>query len=404
MSQYGAVNLGEALTSLAVIQVYAALAVTLVSVFAVSALGNLSKNYKKAAVTKLDYNAEASYVVPTKMLVALGSYYGLCQMFDKVKEVGDKRHAEAKAKRAEQAAEANAAIVDVGDVDINMSAENKEGTHSAAPTGMRSSRKQPGDDDDEIDIRTNGANGAANGQDMKKVPEGELDKVKDTDSNEQLVVEAAKTDEKTDEEELNEHRLSIIEEMFGGNDMDPALTKAVVHAGIDRLFCDGEVVLDTWEVDELTNRYFEYLGDPDDATATAENPEIGLKQFVQAFTQNEMLDFVGIHAQFDNDRAKPALERLFDEKYGPPKPLKLKSAPVKKSSSPANKSSGSLSAANTPSPSDIKTKPNKTRPLVAEGSVPNEDAPLANGDAKDQSDVAASATVSNGNGKSGHDV
>ncbi len=256
MSQYGSVNLGEALTSLAVIQVYAALAVTLVTVFALAALGNLSKNYKKAATTKMDYNAEASYVVPTKMLVALGSYYGLCQMFEKVKTISDARHAEAKAER-------DAQIVDVGDIDLKEkdatngavdSKDAKEGEHTAAPGGMRTSAKQPGQDDEHEDIHRPSAPAPAGEHEGMPAPAP-------TATSKSMQV-------KTDAEELKEHRLSIIEEMFGGNDMDPSLTKAVVHAGLDRLFCDGEVTLDPWEVDELTDRYFEYLGDPDDVSIT----------------------------------------------------------------------------------------------------------------------------------------
>jgi len=51
---------------------------------------------------------------------------------------------------------------------------------------------------------------------------------------------------------------------------------------------------------------------------------VGLKQFVQAFTQNEKLDFVGIYKQFDKELKRQPFELLFAEKYGEPKPIYLK--------------------------------------------------------------------------------
>ena len=48
---------------------YFGIVALVVGAFSMSMLGNLSRNYKRAAKQKLLYEEQASHVVPTKMLV-----------------------------------------------------------------------------------------------------------------------------------------------------------------------------------------------------------------------------------------------------------------------------------------------------------------------------------------------
>jgi len=315
MSEYGSPSLAETIISIAVIKVYFGLATLIVSLFALTILGNLSKNYKKAAVTKLNYDAEASYVVPTKMLCAMGCYYSLINLFEKVKEIdiGDTSNpALRKTTSIDAVKDKPAAAANEKDMananELSSSKEAANTTTTEEPTAEQGQKeRQVGSDDEAVDLGD------------IELEKRESEKRASNQDGMHLAANAESDKSETDHAPGHaEERVSAIEQMFGGNNKDPVLERPIVRACIDRLFCDGEVVLDPWEVDELTDRFFKYLGDD-------EKPgEVGLKQFVQAFTQNEKLDFVGIYKQFDKELKRQPFELLFAEKYGEPKPIYLK--------------------------------------------------------------------------------
>ncbi|CAD7949174.1 unnamed protein product [Amoebophrya sp. A25] len=78
-SAYGEFSWVDMLTALAVFNIYYAMAGSLVAVFALSALGQLSVQYKRAQQTTLNLQAEASNHAPAKILVAVGAFNQLCK-------------------------------------------------------------------------------------------------------------------------------------------------------------------------------------------------------------------------------------------------------------------------------------------------------------------------------------
>ncbi|CAD7944969.1 unnamed protein product [Amoebophrya sp. A120] len=81
-SAYGAFSWTDFLTGMAVFKVYFGAAGAIVVLFALTALGRLSLQYKRATLTPLDLEYEATRVAPARILVAVSAFHGLCKIVE----------------------------------------------------------------------------------------------------------------------------------------------------------------------------------------------------------------------------------------------------------------------------------------------------------------------------------